>query len=99
MTSLRVPPRRPGKGIAAICLRRPPIALGALAVGLGRAAYGAALRYARERTTFGKPIVEHQAISFKLADMLTQLHAASLLVYHAAWLMYLFRSKQVRHTF
>ena len=58
---------------------------GALAVGLGRAAYGAALRYARERTTFGKPIVEHQAISFKLADMLTQLHAASLLVYHAAW--------------
>ena len=58
---------------------------GALAVGLGRAAYGAALRYAREQTTFGKPIVEHQAISFKLADMLTQLHAASLLVYHAAW--------------
>ena len=58
---------------------------GALAVGLGRAAYGAALGYARERTTFGKPIVEHQAISFKLADMLTQLHAASLLVYHAAW--------------
>jgi butyryl-CoA dehydrogenase len=58
---------------------------GALAVGLGRAAYAAALRYARERTTFGKPIVEHQAVSFKLADMLTQLHAASLLVYHAAW--------------
>lgn len=58
---------------------------GALAVGLGRAAYEAALRYARERTTFGKPIVEHQAIGFKLADMLTQLHAASLLVHHAAW--------------
>jgi alkylation response protein AidB-like acyl-CoA dehydrogenase len=58
---------------------------GALSVGLGRAAYDAALRYSRERVTFGKPIGEHQAIGFKLADMLTQLHAATLLVYHAAW--------------
>jgi alkylation response protein AidB-like acyl-CoA dehydrogenase len=58
---------------------------GALSVGLGRAAYEAALRYAKERVTFGKPIAEHQAIGFKLADMLTQLHAATLLVYHAAW--------------
>jgi butyryl-CoA dehydrogenase len=58
---------------------------GALSVGLGRAAYDAALRYSRERVTFGKPIGEHQAIAFKLADMLTQLHAATLLVYHAAW--------------
>jgi butyryl-CoA dehydrogenase len=58
---------------------------GALAVGLGRAAYEAALRYSRERVAFGKPIGEHQAIAFKLADMLTRLHAATLLVYHAAW--------------
>jgi alkylation response protein AidB-like acyl-CoA dehydrogenase len=58
---------------------------GALSVGLGRAAYEAALRYSKERVTFGKPIGEHQAVAFKLADMLTQLHAASLLVYHAAW--------------
>jgi alkylation response protein AidB-like acyl-CoA dehydrogenase len=58
---------------------------GALSVGLGRAAYEAALAYSRERVAFGKPIGEHQAIAFKLADMLTQLHAASLLVYHAAW--------------
>ncbi|MGH7265746.1 MAG: acyl-CoA dehydrogenase family protein [Candidatus Rokuibacteriota bacterium] len=58
---------------------------GALSVGLGRAAYEAALRYSRERVAFGKPIGEHQAITFKLADMLTQLHAATLLVYHAAW--------------
>jgi butyryl-CoA dehydrogenase len=58
---------------------------GALSVGLGRAAYEAALRYSRERVAFGKPIGEHQAIGFKLADMLTQLHAATLLVYHAAW--------------
>jgi len=58
---------------------------GALSVGLSRAAYDAALRYSRERVAFGKPIGEHQAIAFKLADMLTQLHAATLLVYHAAW--------------
>ena len=58
---------------------------GALAVGLGRAAYEAALRYSRERVTFGKPIGEHQAIAFKLADMAAQLHAATLLVYHGAW--------------
>src|SRR5256886_2909791 len=45
----------------------------ALAVGLARAAYDAALGYGRERQAFGKPIVEHQAIAFKLADMLTSL--------------------------
>lgn len=56
----------------------------ALAVGLARAAYGAALAYARERVAFGKPIVEHQAITFKLADMLTSLHAATLMTYQAA---------------
>ena len=51
---------------------------------LARAAYQAALAYARERQAFGKPIVEHQAIGFKLADMLTQLHAATLMTYQAA---------------
>ncbi len=56
----------------------------ALAVGVARAAYEAALRYARERVAFGKPIVEHQAIGFKLADMLTSLHAATLMTYQAA---------------
>ena len=56
----------------------------ALSVGLARAAYGAALVYARERQAFGKPIVEHQAIAFKLADMLTSLHAATLMTYQAA---------------
>src|SRR5438128_10820470 len=57
---------------------------GALAVGLARAAYDAALVYGRERQAFGKPIVEHQAIAFKLADMLTSLHAATLMTYQAA---------------
>jgi alkylation response protein AidB-like acyl-CoA dehydrogenase len=56
----------------------------ALSVGLARAAYAAALAYSRERTAFGKPIGEHQAIAFKLADMLTSLHAATLLTYQAA---------------
>jgi len=56
----------------------------ALSVGLARAAYGAALAYARERVAFGKPIGEHQAISFKLTDMLTSLQAAALMTYQAA---------------
>jgi alkylation response protein AidB-like acyl-CoA dehydrogenase len=56
----------------------------ALSIGLARAAYEAALKYARERHAFGKPIVEHQAISFKLADMLTSLHGAMLMTYQTA---------------
>ena len=56
----------------------------ALSVGLARAAYEAALAYSRERVAFGKPIGEHQAIGFKLADMLTSVHAAALLTYQAA---------------
>jgi alkylation response protein AidB-like acyl-CoA dehydrogenase len=57
----------------------------ALSVGLARAAYEAALKYSRERVAFGKPIGEHQAIGFKLADMLTAIHGATLMTYHAAW--------------
>jgi len=56
----------------------------ALSVGLARAAYAAALRYSRERVAFGKPIGEHQAIAFKLADMLTGIHASTLVTYQAA---------------
>ena len=56
----------------------------ALSVGIARAAYEAALRYSRERVAFGKPIGEHQAIAFKLADMLTGIHAATLTTYQAA---------------
>jgi alkylation response protein AidB-like acyl-CoA dehydrogenase len=56
----------------------------ALSVGLARAAYDAGLAYARERQAFGKPIVEHQAIAFKLADMLTSIHASALMTYQAA---------------
>ena len=56
----------------------------ALSVGVARAAYEAALTYSRERVAFGKPIGEHQAIGFKLADMLASIHAATLLTYQAA---------------
>ncbi len=60
------------------------IGIGAQAVGIARAAYEEALRYARERYAFGKPITEFQAIQFKLADMATQIEAARLLVLRAA---------------
>ncbi|MFI5266796.1 MAG: acyl-CoA dehydrogenase family protein [Chloroflexota bacterium] len=58
---------------------------GALSVGLAQAALDAAGKYANEREAFGQPISRHQAISFKLADMATQLHAARLMTYDAAW--------------
>lgn len=58
---------------------------GALGVGLGQAALDAALAYAQQRSQFGKPIVQYQAIAHKLAVMATQLEAARTLVYRAAW--------------
>ena len=60
------------------------IGIAAQAVGMARSAFDAALAFARDRTAFGKPIAEHQAISFKLADMATQIEAARQLVWHAA---------------
>jgi alkylation response protein AidB-like acyl-CoA dehydrogenase len=60
------------------------IGIAAQAVGMARAAYEAALAYARERETFGKPIVEHQAVNFRLADMATQIEVARQMVWHAA---------------
>jgi butyryl-CoA dehydrogenase len=60
------------------------INIAARACGVARSAFEAAIRYAQERTTFGKPIAEHQAIQQKLADMATKLQAARLLTEHAA---------------
>jgi acyl-CoA dehydrogenase len=60
--------------------------VGAMAVGIARAAYEYALAYAKERVQFGRPIVENQAIAFKLADMRTRIDAARLLVQRAAML-------------
>ncbi len=60
------------------------IGIAAQALGIAAGAYELALKYAQERTTFGKPIMHHQAIAFKLADMATEIEAARLLVYRAA---------------
>jgi alkylation response protein AidB-like acyl-CoA dehydrogenase len=60
------------------------INIAARAVGVGRAAFEAAIRYAQERQTFGKPIAQHQAIASKLADMGTKLAASRLMALDAA---------------
>jgi alkylation response protein AidB-like acyl-CoA dehydrogenase len=62
------------------------ISIAALAVGIAQGAYESAVRYAKERQQFGKPISEFQAIQFKLANMATELEAAKLLMYRAAFL-------------
>lgn len=75
-----------GYKIALMNLASGRIGIGAQSVGMARAAYEIALAYARERETFGKPIIEHQAVAFRLADMATQLEAAHLMVMNAAQL-------------
>jgi len=62
------------------------ISIAALALGMAQGAAGAATKYAQERKQFGEPIGEFEAIQFKLADMVTEISAAQMLVYHAAWL-------------
>jgi len=73
-----------GYKIALMNLESGRIGIGAQSVGMARAAYEIALAYAKERQTFGKPIIEHQAVAFRLADMATQLEAAHLMVISAA---------------
>ena len=75
-----------GKGLAIALsnLEGGRIGIAAQALGIARAAFEAALLYARERVQFGKPIAEHQSIANMLADMQTQLNAARLLILHAA---------------
>ena len=60
--------------------------VGAQALGVARAAYEYSLDYAKERHTFGKPIIMNQAIAFKLANMATEIDASRLLIWRAAWL-------------
>lgn len=62
------------------------IGIAAQALGIAAGAYELALQYAKDRKTFGKPISDHQAIQFKLADMATEIEAARLLCLKAAWL-------------
>jgi alkylation response protein AidB-like acyl-CoA dehydrogenase len=77
---------REGEGyrIALSNLEAGRIGIAAQAVGMARAAFEAALAYGRERTSFGKPLTEHQAVNFKLADMATQIEVARQMVWHAA---------------
>lgn len=73
-----------GYRIALANLEGGRIGIGATAVGMARSAFELALAYAKERTAFGRPIIGHQAVAFRLADMATQLEAARQLVLHAA---------------
>jgi butyryl-CoA dehydrogenase len=60
------------------------IGVAAQAVGMARSAFEAALQYAQQREAFGRPIIEHQAVNFRLADMATRIEAARQMVWHAA---------------
>lgn len=62
------------------------IGIGALSIGLARAAFEAGVQYAKQRRTFGKPIAEHQAIQWMIADGALEIEAARLLIYRSAWL-------------
>ncbi|MGL1834015.1 acyl-CoA dehydrogenase [Rhodocyclaceae bacterium SMB388] len=73
-----------GYKIALSNLEAGRIGIAAQCLGMARAALEAAIKYAHERESFGKPIFEHQAVNFRLADMATQLEAARQLVWHAA---------------
>ena len=90
LTNCRVPAAnllgREGEGyrIALANLEAGRIGIAAQSIGMARAAFEAALAYALERTSFGKPIADHQAVNFRLADMATALEAARQLVWHAA---------------
>jgi butyryl-CoA dehydrogenase len=73
-----------GYRIALANLEGGRIGIAAQSVGMARAAFEAALKYAHERESFGKPIFEHQAVNFRLADMATQIEVARQMVHHAA---------------
>ncbi len=62
------------------------ISIGALSLGIAKGAYEAALQYSKERVQFGRPISQFQGVSFKLAEMATEIEAAELMVHKAAFL-------------
>jgi butyryl-CoA dehydrogenase len=84
--SLRLGQEGEGFKVAMTTLDGGRIGIAAQALGIARAALEAAVGYARERKTFGKPIGSHQGIQFMLADMATELDAARLMTWRAAWL-------------
>jgi acyl-CoA dehydrogenase len=77
-------PTRASSALKTFEMTRPSVA--AQAVGIARAALEFAVDYAKERQTFGRPIVEHQGVAFKLADMAMEVDAARLLTWRAAWM-------------
>ncbi|MFG1239685.1 acyl-CoA dehydrogenase family protein [Xanthobacter autotrophicus DSM 597] len=81
---LRLGAEGEGLKIALSNLEGGRIGIASQCVGMARAAFEAACAYAKERVTFGKPIMEHQAVAFRLADMATRIEAARLMVLHAA---------------
>ena len=84
--SLRLGEEGEGYRIALSNLEGGRIGIAAQAVGIAQAAFEVAVAYARERVTFGKPIIEHQAVGFRLAAMATRIESARQLVMHAAQL-------------
>ena len=82
--SLRLGDEGQGLKIALSGLEGGRIGIASQSVGMARAAFEAALRYAKERVAFGQPIFEHQAVQFRLADMATRIEAARQMIHHAA---------------
>jgi len=76
--------RGEGYKIALANLEGGRVGIAAQSVGMARSAMEVAIEYAKERETFGKPIIEHQGVSFRLADMATQVEVATQMVLHAA---------------
>jgi alkylation response protein AidB-like acyl-CoA dehydrogenase len=87
---------KPGEGLKQflITLDGGRVSIGAMALGLAQGAFEAAVKYSQERVQFGQPICEFQAIQWMIADMATEIEAARLMVYRAAWL----KDKGVRFT-
>lgn len=83
---LRLGEEGEGYRIALANLEGGQIGIASQSVGMARAAFEAARDYARDRVAFGKPIIEHQAVGFRLADMATRIEAAHQMVLHAATL-------------
>lgn len=77
-----------GKGLqqTMVVLDGGRVSIGALSVGLAQSAFEEAIRYAQERQTFGQPIANYQAIQWMLSNAATEIQAARLMVYYAAWL-------------
>jgi len=80
----RIGAKGQGLKIALSGLEGGRIGIASQSVGMARAAFEAALKYSKERSSFGQPIFNHQAIQFKLAEMATQIEAARQLIWHAA---------------